>query len=508
MADRTTIIAKNTIALYVRSLVVLFIALYTSRITLQVLGVEDFGIYNVVGGIIGLLGFMNNSMQATYQRYYNVALGENDENKLINDFKVSLTIQFLLALMILIVGETIGVWWLENKMIIPESRMEAARWVYQMSIFSFLLSVMSAPYGALITAFEKMQIFAIISIIDAVLRLVVVLMLPVFLSDKLIVYALLLLLITVFDAVAYVIYCKKNISHTCFCFSWNKKLLGQMASFSGWSMFGTLAYTLKDAGVNLVLNMFFGPIVNAARGVAMQVNNAVNQFVMSFQTAFRPQLTQSYASGDREYMEKMYFSATKMSFYLIFFISFPLMLEMDYVLHLWLGDNVPEHTTVFTIITLLITFVSAFANPTSAIAFATGKIKSFSIMVGSLNILILPVVYVFLKLGYGPTSAFIVSLIFTVLVQVFRLFIVSKIADISVRAYFLKVVCPIFCASFLSMIAPIAFVVIVEESSFLRLLTTSVISVFSCTLFIWMIGLSKIEKDMLKLKISHLLHRR
>lgn len=501
-------IAKNTILLYLRSLVVLVISLYTSRVILQVLGVEDYGIYSVVGGIIGLLGFMNNSMQATYQRYFNVSLGQRNNSMLQLDFQASMTIQSVLCIIVLILGETAGVWWLENKMVIPESRMVAARWIYQVSILSFLLSVLSAPFGAMITAFEKMHVYAIISIVDSVLRLVIVLALPFFLYDRLIIYSLLLLAVGLFDCVFYATYCKKTIPDTIIKFSKDKSLLMQMTSFSGWSMFGTVAYTLKDVGVNLVLNMFFGPIVNAARGVAMQVNNAVNQFVSSFQTAFRPQLTQSYASGDKEYMEKMYFSATKLSFYLIFFISLPLMLEIDYVLHLWLGDNVPDNTSIFTNITLLITFVSAFANPTSAIAFATGKIKSFSIMVGSLNILIVPIVYLFLKLGFGPTSAFIVTLIITILVQILRLRITSRLANISVKSYIKNVIWPISKSAILSLALPVIWILLFKESSFIRLLCTCIISVISCSTFIWILGLSKIEKDMVTQKLNQLIHRR
>ncbi len=498
--SNTARIAKNTFYLYLRSLIILFISLYTSRVILRVLGVEDYGIYNVVGGVIGMLGLLSQTMRATYQRYYNVELGKKNRTGVIKKFQLSLSSQLLLAIIILVLGETIGLWFVANKLVIPENRMTAAIWVYQASMISFIVRIFETPFGALITAYEKMGLFAVVSIIDAVLRLVIVLLIPFIPGDTLIVYAYLLTLVSFINIVIYVVYCKKRIETTVIKFCWNKSELKGMFIFSWWSVLGEFGNTVRTQGINIVLNIFFGPVVNAARGIAAQVLNAVNQFIRNFQTAFRPQLTKSYASGDYDYMRNLYYSATKLSYYLLFTLSLPIIMETPYILHIWLGDNVPEYTAIFSRLVLITSFVSAFANPTSCIAYATGKIKWFSIGVTIGNTLILLVAWFFLKLGYGPVSTLVVSLILTILIQLFRLVNVSQTAHILLNDYLKKVMVP---TSLFTVLTPWFSLLVIKvlPSNFLRLVIICFVSVLTCLCIGWFVGLNNFEKQFIRSKI-------
>lgn len=499
-ANNTSRIAKNTIFLYLRSLVVMLIALYTSRVVLRVLGVEDYGIYNVVGGVIGLLATLRSTMSATYQRYFNVEMGKKNPKGVTNMFQLSLASQVILASIILFLGETVGLWFVSNKLVIPDNRLTAALWVYQASIISFILSIFSAPFGALITAYERMDVFAVISIIDSVLQLVIVFLIQVLPGDQLIVYAYLHVIVALFNFSFNLIYCKKNIKETVIGFKWNRELKS-MFVFSGWSIFAELGNMAKTQGISIILNMFFGPVVNAARGVASQVLKAVNQFIKSFQTSFRPQLTKSYASGDYEYMRKLYYSSTKMSYYLIFTLSLPIILEIPFILRLWLGDNVPEYTAVFTRLVLLTAFVGTYSNPTSGIIYASGNIKLFSIIVGIGNVLILPVAWVVLEMGYGPASAMVVSLIMSILIQICRITIAAKVAPIKILEYMKKVVFPTVVFSIFSAIGPLCMIKTIS-SSFVRLLFVCIVSVLSCFLCAWLFGLNKYEKQFVLSKIK------
>lgn len=499
--SNTTRIAKNTVFLYLRSLIVLLISLYTSRIVLQVLGVEDYGIYCVVGGVIGLLALLSQTMRATYQRFYNVEMGKKNYDGVVKMFQLSLTTQLLLAIIIVLLGETLGLWFVVNKLVIPDNRLTAAVWVYQASIITFVVNIFAAPFGALITAYEKMGFFAIVSIVDAVLRLGIVFLIQILPGDSLIVYAYLLMLVAFTNIIMYYVYCKNNIPTTKVKLLWNKHELKTMITFSGWSILGELGNTVKTQGINIILNLFFGPVVNAARGVASQVLNAVNQFISSFQTSIRPQLTKSYASGDNDYMRKLYYSSTKLSYYLLFTLSLPIILEIDFLLHVWLGDNVPENTAVFTRLVLMTAFVSAFANPTSCIAYATGNIKWFSILVGLGNVIILPIAWAFLALGYGPVSTLVVSLVFTALVQFIRMVIVSKITVLRLSDYLKNVIFPTFIFTVIAAILPVLAFKLMQQS-FIRLVSTVLISICSCIFTAWFIGLNEFEKGFIKAKIK------
>ena len=496
----TSRIAKNTLFLYLRSFITLLISLYTSRVVLEVLGIEDYGIYNVVGGVIGMLSFLNTSMASTYQRYFNYEMGRKNERGVTDLFKSSLTVQLFYAIIIVLIAETVGLWFLENKLVIASERMCAAHWIYHISIVSFVLTVFQAPFNALIISYEKMGIFAYISISDSVLKLAIVLALPFFGGDKLIVYGFLGLFIIAINSIIYLVVCKSRFSACQLAFNWNKENIKSLLGFSAWGMMDSLSYTLKSQGLNIVLNMFFGLIVNAARGIAYQVLHAVEQFVRSFQMSFRPQLIKSYAEGDYNYMYKLYYSGTKLSFYMLWCLSLPIIIEAPVILQLWLGDNVPEYTVVFTRLILLTALVSAYANPTSGIAYATGNIKLFNIWVSGLNLLIVPVAYVFLRLGYSPASAMIVSLVMTILVQIVRLIVLKRLLVFSIWSYVTNVVVPTLSVMLLSSLLSFAFDELFKLNVFSFLLTCG-FSILSVLSFAYFIGLNRDEKRLIENKI-------
>lgn len=498
--SNTERIAKNTVFLYLRSLIVMVIALYTSRVILRVLGVEDYGIYSVVGGVITMLTTLTSTMQATYQRYFNVEMGRGKPDGVARMFQLSLSSQLFIAAIVVLFAETIGLWIVANKLVIPEARITAAIWVYQASVIKFVLAIFTAPFGSLIIAYERMGIFAVISILDSILQLAIVFLIQFLPGDNLIIYAYLQVLVSLINIVLYTCYCKSKFEAAIIRFRFEKELRS-LFSFSGWSLLGELGYVAKTQGIDIVLNLFFGPVINAARGVASQVLKAVNQFTSSFQTSFRPQLTTSYSSGDFEYMRTLYYSATKLSYYLIFTLSLPLLLETPYILHLWLGENVPDYTAIFTRLVLLTAFVGVFSNPTSGIAYATGKIKLFSIVVGVGNVLILPIAWAVLKLGYGPASTMWVSLIMSILIQVARVIVTSKVAPVSVVAYVNKVVIPTSLYSIMCL--PVPFVIVkIMNPGFVRLLLTCCISVGLSLLFAWIVGLNHFEKQFIRSKVN------
>ena len=305
----TSLIFKNTLLLYLRSFIVLLISLYASRIILQELGVEDFGIYNAVGGVISMVSFVNTSLLAAYQRYYNIVMGEGNKRNLIEWFRASFGAQLLLVLSVLLIAETIGLWFLNTKMVIPENRLVAANWVYQSSIVAIAFTIFQSPYTAMVTAYEKMNVFAIISVIDAILKLLIVLVLRFVESDKLIFYSICIMGISVLDYILYLLYVEGKLDLGRFSILWNWKKIKALIGFAGYTFLDFLSQTLKSSGINILLNLFFGPVVNAARGLAYQVLTATNQFVQSFQTAFRPQLTKSYAEKDHSFMKRLYFSS-------------------------------------------------------------------------------------------------------------------------------------------------------------------------------------------------------
>ena len=336
-------IAKNTFLLYFRMLFTMMVSLYTSRVVLATLGVEDFGIYNVVGGVVTMFAIISTSLSSAISRFITIELGKGDLRRLKTVFSTAVVIQFLMALVVVILAELIGVWFLNNKMNIPEVRMNAANWVLQFSIFTFGVNLICIPFNALIIAHERMSAFAYVSILEVSLKLLIVYLLVLMSVDKLIVYGALLLVVAIVITFAYFIYCRRHFKECkCFC-RIDRFLLKRMLSFSGWNFIGASSAILRDQGVNIAINLFCGPTVNAARGMAVQVNHAINSFAQNFMTALNPQITKSFAVGDSKYMFTLIFQGARLSFYMLLFLSLPVLMSTEYILSIWL-KIVPDYT--------------------------------------------------------------------------------------------------------------------------------------------------------------------
>jgi len=499
-------IAKNTMMLYIRMFFVMAVALYTSRIMLKALGIEDFGIYNVVGGVVAMMGVLNGAMAVSTQRYLTYELGKGNFIRLKQVFSTCFLIYLILSVILLVFAEIVGLWFLNNKLTIPENRIYAANWVYQFSLLSCINTLLASPYKAVIIAHEKMNIYAYIGIIETILKLVIVYLLLISSFDSLILYGFLVLMVSVVVTIIYRIFCIRNYAESKFSFYWEKPLFKQLLSYSGWNLFGSLSGLVKGQGLNILLNMFFNPAINASRGIAYQINGAITQFFTNFYTAVRPQITKYYAQNDLDNMFKLVFRSSKFSFYLILLISLPILIETPYVINLWLGQ-LPEYTVLFTRLIVVITAIDAMANPLMTTAHATGNIKLYQSIVGTLIILNVPISYALLNYGnFSPTIVFVVSLCLSVIALFARLWVVKKLVDFPVLRYIKDVLSPSVFIALLSVIVPI----VVYRGmlvSFFSFCLVSVICVISSLLFIYLFGLTKGEKSFLTQSILNKIKR-
>ena len=468
------------------------ISLFTSRVILQTLGVEDYGISSVVGGVISMFTFINAAMVSSTQRYLNFELVRGDANQLRSVFSTSLQIHALIALAIIVLSETVGLWFLNEKLVIPEARMTAAMWVYQCSILSCAVSIMSTPYNAVIVAHEKMSAFAYISILDVSLKLLVVYLLVVLPFDKLIILAILNLLVQLFIRYIYTLYCHRHFPESYFQFRFNKTLFKEMFGFAGWSFWGNLAAILYTQGLNMMLNIFFGPIVNAARGIAVQVQSAVQQFVGGFQTALNPQITKNYASNNLPQMHSLMFRSARFSFLLLFFLSLPVLMETNFILTLWL-KTVPDDAVIFTQIMICISLIYTTANPCIIANQATGKVKIYQMVVGGILLLILPISYVVLKLGAPAYSVFIVHFCIESLAQFSRMYMLRKLIHLPLWQYMKNIYIPIVSTVVIAIILPLVVRMQVAEG-WLRFLAVGFTCVLSVGASSYFIGFTKQER--------------
>lgn len=481
------------------------VALFTSRVILNTLGVEDYGIYNVVGGIVAMFGFLNGSMSSATQRYITFALGKGDMERLKTVFSTTLQIHALIAIIIVILGETIGLWFLYSEVQIPAERMNAAFWVLQCSIVSMVVMIISVPYNSDIIAHEKMSAFAYISILEAVLKLGIVYLLVISPYDKLIVYAVLLLLVQVLIRFCYSIYCNRHFEETKYRHVWDKALFKEMTSFAGWSLFGNLSAVLFGQGLNMLLNVFFGPIVNAARGIAVQVQSAIQQFVSNFQMALNPQITKTYAKGEMEEMHTLMFRSARFSFYLLFLLSLPVLFETDFLLTIWL-KIVPENTVTFLRIMICTSLIYTCANPMIIANQATGKVKKYQAVCGTTLIMILPISYVLLKLGLPPWSVFVCHFVMECVCQLARMIMLRPLIGLRIRDYFTNVYSKIFLVVAVSVILP-AIVYNIMDATVLRFFVVVVVCLVSVTLFAYSLGLTPNERRFVLAKTKDILNK-
>lgn len=496
-------IAKNTLLLYVRMLFAMLVSLYTSRVILQTLGVEDYGVYNVVGGVITMFTFLNSAMSSATSRYITFEIGKGNMEQLKKVFSTSLQIHAIIALLIVFLGETVGLWFLMNELVIPDGRMDAAMWVYQCSIVSCVVGIMSVPYNADIIAHEKMSAFAYISVLEIILKLAIVYLLVVLPFDKLKVYAVLVLMVSLLIRYIYTRYCHRHFEESHYIHRIDKSLLKEMSSFAGWSFWGNLAAIFYSQGLNMMLNIFFGPVVNAARGIATQIQGVVQQFVANFQMALNPQITKTYASGELDKMHSLMFRSARFSFMLLFFLSLPILIETDYILTLWLGV-VPENTAIFARIIIAISLIYTIANPCVIANQATGKVKVYQAVVGGLLLLILPISYVVLKLGAPAYSVFIVHFCVESVAQFARMYMLRNMIDLPLLLYVKNIYLPIMGVVLLSVVLPMLVYNNMQEG-IIRLLAVGMTCVLSVAMTSLFIGMTRNERTFLIDKLLRVL---
>jgi len=495
MSSNSSRIAKNTIALYFRQIMMLLIGLYTVRINFEVLGIDNLGIYNVVGGVVSLFIFINSAMAAATQRYLNFAMGRNDMEQARNVYSASLIIHTLIALIIVILAETVGLWYFYKWLNIPPDRYSAALVVYQLSIATTVLNIILVPYRAVIVAYERMTVFARIGILEAVLSLGIAFSLKVIPFDKLIVYGFLILTEGAIILLIHKIYCNKMFLIARFRYHWDKELYRQLAGFSGWTVLGSFSEVGSAQGRTLLINLFQGVAVNGAMGLATRVNNAVSAFVNNFQTAFRPQIIKSYAAENYDYFRNLIFQTSKVSFYLLFLLVLPLCINTEFVLQIWLNE-VPEYLVTFVRLMLINSLEIAIVGPFTMSIHATGNIKKYQIIISIYNLLNLPLCFLFLWMGFHPASVLIIKIILNMIAIVWRLFFLRKRINLSIRAVVKKVLIPIISVSGISII--ISALIKGLFINWIKLFVTCSVSTTSIFFLIYFIGINSEERDFVK----------
>lgn len=486
-------IAKNTLLLYIRMLFTMAVSLYTSRVVLNSLGVEDYGIYNVVGGLTAMFSILSGSLSAAIGRFITFELGKGDPQKLKNVFSTAVTVQLLLAGIIVLAAEFAGVWFLNAKMNIPAERLYAANWVLQCSIFTFAINLVSVPYHAAIIAHEKMSVFACISIVEVTLKLAAVYILYVFMYDKLIAWAVLLFLISAIIRYIYGVYCKRHFEECTYRFVLDKPLLKEMTGFAGWNFIGNSSAVLRDQGTNIALNLFCGPAVNAARGISVQVQTAIQSFVTNFMTALNPQITKSYACGDRAYLLVLIQRGGRLSFYMLLLLSLPVLIETPTILKIWLRI-VPEHTIGFVRLILLFSLTESLSGPLITAMLATGKIRNYQLVVGGLQLMNFPISYVLLKWGAAPEITLVIAIAISLCCLFSRLVMLQKPLELDAKQYLRQVIGRVFAVTVLSCILPTV-VHLRFADTIVRLVAVCFTSWLSTLAVIYYVGLDTAERN-------------
>lgn len=499
-------IAKNTIFLYIRMMVTMIISLYTSRVVLKILGIDDYGIYQAVGGIVGFLSFLNNALGTGTSRFITFGLGEGDKDKLKKIFSTTLTVHICLAVFIVVLAETIGLWFLYNKLVIPDNRFDASLVVYHLSIITAFFSLTQVPYGACIIAHEKMSVYAYVSIVDAVLKLLIVYLLGIGDIDKLKLYALLLCLIQVGEIVFYRIYCVKRFEESKFKLLIDKPIFKEIASFSGWSLFAGGAIALNSQGILMLLNMFFAPAVVTARSISLQVNNTVNQFVTNFQTAANPQIIKLYAAKDYEGSKRLLLQTTKFSYYLMLLLCLPVCLCAQQLLDIWL-EEVPDYAVIFLQIIIVQSLFCVFDTSFYRALYAKGRLRENALISPMLGFFSFPIVYLLFQNGFSPIALSWASLIsYAILGMVVKPLLVIKIVDYTWKDIF-SVFVPCLKVTAVAVTLPIlSYAYLTFDNRFASLLTISSISILSVGLVVWFLGLNQEMKtkvvEIVKTKIG------
>lgn len=505
--NRNKLVAKNTIFLYLRMLFLIGVNLYTSHALLKIMGVDDFGTYNVVGGIVFMFSFLNTAMAVGTQRYLSYELGRKSNH--VNEvFKASVNVHFFISIMVLLLAETIGLWFLNTHMNIPHPRIDAANVVFHASVFSFFLMINSVPYISMIMSKEEMNIYAIITSIDIFLKLMAVFALSLFAYDALKLYPCLLIFVSLFIFLLYIVYCRRKYGESRYQLGFNRSLFFEIFRYSNWNLFGGLANVCSNYGVNILLNIVFhGPAINAARGLAYQVNAAVTQFTINFQAAMNPPIVKAYAHGDKDYMNMLIYRGARYSYLLLFFIVLPLFIQIPYVLDLWL-PVVPEHTVSFVRWVLVTSLIDSLSGTLMTASQASGRIKLYQFLVGTLILLNLPLSYLFLSFYPMPDVAFMVGCSISFVALLLRLFIVSKLVDITVIDFMRETLVRIIPITLICPIFPVLISMSFPCHTFMNFALTVATCVISCIGIYWIIGLNKEERIFILRYISNIINKR
>ena len=488
----------------------MLVSLYTVRVVLQVLGEEDYGIYNVVGGIVVMFSFLSKTLASASQRYFAFEIGRYDNERLKQVFSIMQILYVLVMIIIVVATELFGLWFLANKATIPAERMVAAHWIFQFSILSFSITLFTTPYQADIIAHERMNIYAYVGVLEAVLQLLLAFALTLLPTsvDILIIYGLLMLISCFVVQGIYILYASKKFEEARLRYYWDTKMAMEILSYSGWNIFGALASVARSQGLNMLINVFFNPAINAARGIAYQINNAINHFASNFYTAVRPQVTKNYAKGDMDATLSLVFSSSKFTYYLLLFVSVPIMVFAAPILDLWL-DVVPDHTLLFTELVIIVALIDSISNPLMTLAQATGKMAAYQTVVGTLLIMVLPISWFFLKLGYSAESTMIVAMFISIVSLVARLIILHRLVGFPIRKYLSRVLLCISLPTALSF--GIVYLLKVfawpnSESIVLFLIKLSVAMALTVCVIL-LTGFTKKEMNILKNLIKPHLHR-
>lgn len=486
-------IAKNTVLLYIRMIVMMLIGLYTSRVILQVLGVSDYGVYNAVGGVVAMLTVLTSSLNTAISRYLTFELGKGDAEKLKRVFSVSLNVQILIAIVVVILGVLAGGWFLNHKMNIPDGRMDAANWVLYCSLLSFAVALISVPYSASIVSHERMNVYAYMTILDVTLKLLIVYALEISPYDKLKSYAVLLLIVAILIRFIYARYCKKKFQECTYHFVIDVPLLKELSGFAGWNFLGNSTWIFNNQGVNILINIYFGVTYNAARGIANQVEGLAMHFVSNFMTALNPQITKSYAAGELPQMHQLVCRGTKFSFFMVLFFAIPLCLETKQILNLWLAQ-VPDHAVLFVRMTFLSTFCTVLGYTLVTAQLSTGKIKKYQIIMASVCVWVFPLTWIAFKCGLDAVWAYIVFFVIYFILIFVRIYLVKDMIHMPWKYYLKDVLLVCAIVFVLAAFFPFLCYILLPES-ILRLILVVLVSVISSCLAVYWVGLSSVERD-------------
>ena len=491
--QNTRRIAKNTLMLYVRMLVLMVVGLYTSRVVLSALGENDFGIYDVVGGVVAMFTIISGSLNSAVQRFITYEMGKGDESRLNKVYSTAVLIQLFLAIAVTAIAEPVGIWFIANKMTIDPSRIPAAIWVLHFSLASFVINLLSVQQMASITAHEKMSAYAYIGLLDGFLRLGVAVAISCSPSDRLILYAVLMMLSVLVVRVAYGIYCRRTFPECRFSMVRDWSLVKEMFSFAGWNFIGVTSGVLRDQGGKILINLFAGTAVNAARGIAMQLNGAVQGFVTNFMTAVNPQITKSYASGDHGYMFYLISRSSRMSYYLLFVLALPVLFNTEYILGLWLKE-VPAHTGLFVKLFLVFALSESLSNPLITAQLATGNIRKYQIVVGGFQLLNIPVSYLFLKLGAIPEVTVMTAIAISQICFFARLYMLGGMTGLPMGEFVRNVYLNVVSVTAVAVVLPVLSSGLMP-GGFWGFLMSACICVVSAALSVLFVGCSRAERN-------------